>query len=51
MAANFCNLILETFLVEIHITFYCQYAKFCNAAYENVHLDLLQIFQIEAKGP
>ena len=51
MAANFCNLILETFLVEIHIIFYCQYAKFCNAAYENVHLDLLQIFQIEAKGP
>ena len=44
MAANFFNLILEAFLVEIHIIFYCQYAKFRNAVYEKVHLDLLQSF-------
>ena len=24
--------------------FYCQFAKFCNAAYEKGHLDLLQGF-------
>ena len=52
MAANFFNLILEAFLVDIHIIFYCQYAQFRNAAYEKVHLDLLQsFFQNEAKGP
>ena len=44
MAANFFSLILEVFLVEIHIIFYCQYAKFRNARYEKVHLDLLQSF-------
>ena len=44
MAVKFCNLILETFLVEIHIIFYCQYAKFRSAAYKKVHLDLLQSF-------
>ena len=43
MAANFFNLILETFLVEIHI-FYCQYAKVRNDAYEKVHFNLLQSF-------
>ena len=51
MAANFFNLILEAFLVEIHIIFYCQYAKFRNAAYEKVHLDLLQnFFKIKLKA-
>ena len=51
MAANFFNLILEAFLVEIHIIFYCQYAKFRNAAYEKVHLDLLQsFFKIKIKA-
>ena len=33
----------SSFLLKIHI-FYYQYAKFRNAAYEKVHLDLLQIF-------
>ena len=32
----------SSFLLKIHVIFYCQYAKFCNAAY--VHLDLLQSF-------
>ena len=51
MEANFFNLILEAFLVEIHIIFYCQYAKFRNAAYEKVHLDLLQsFFKIKLKA-
>ena len=51
MVANFFNLILEAFLVEIHIIFYCQYAKFRNAAYEKVHLDLLQnFFKIKVKA-
>ena len=32
MAAKFCNLIQgSTFLLKIHVTFYCQYAKFRNA--------------------
>ena len=35
MAAKFCGLIL---------VFYCQYAKFRNAVYKKVHLDLLQSF-------
>ena len=34
----------NSFLLKIHIIFYCQYAKFRNAAYEKVHLDLLQTF-------
>ena len=34
----------SSFLLKIHIRFYYQYAKFRNAAYEKVHLDLLQIF-------
>ena len=50
MAENFFNLILEAFLVEIHM-FYCQYAKVRNAAYEKVHLDLLQsFFKIKIKA-
>ena len=36
----------SSFLVKIHIIFYCQYAKFRNDAYEKVHLDLLQNFLI-----
>ena len=45
MVAKFCNLILEAlFLLKIHIIFYFQYAKFRNAAYEKIHLDLLQSF-------
>ena len=44
MEANFCNLILKAFLVEIHIIFYCQYVEFRNAANEKVHLDLLKSF-------
>ena len=44
MAANFCNLILEAFSVEILIIFYCQCAKFRNAEYEKVYLDLFQCF-------
>ena len=31
----------SSFLLKIHINFYYQYAKFRNAAYEKVHLDLL----------
>ena len=31
-------------LLKIRINFYYQYAKFRNAAYENIHLDLLQGF-------
>ena len=51
MAVNFCNLILETFLVEIHLIIFCQYAKFCNAAFEKVYLDLLQsFFKIKLKA-
>ena len=51
MAANFFSLILEAFLVEIHIIFYCQYTKFRNAAYEKVHFDLLQsFFKIKIKA-
>ena len=34
----------SSFLVKIHIIFYCQYAKLRNAVYEKVHLDLLQNF-------
>ena len=34
----------SSFLLKIHIIFYCQYAKFRNAAYEKFHLDLLQSF-------
>ena len=30
--------------MEIHMIFYCQWAKFRNAAHEKVHLDLLQSF-------
>ena len=33
-----------SFLLEIHIVFYCQYAKCRIATYEKVHLDLLQSF-------
>ena len=41
----------NSFLLKIHITFYCQYAKFRNAAYEKVYLDLLQSFlQIKLKA-
>ena len=51
MAANVFNLVFEAFLVEIHIIFFCQYAKFRNAAYEKVHLDLLQnFFKIKLKA-
>ena len=40
-----------SFLLEIHIVFYCQYAKFRIAAYEKVHLDLLQsFFKIKLKA-
>ena len=50
MAANFFNLILQAFLVEIHLIFFCQYAQFRNATYEKVHLDLLQnFFKIKLK--
>ena len=52
MVANFFNLILEAFLVEIHIIFHCKYPKFRNVAYEKFNLDLLQsFFQIQAKRP
>ena len=34
----------SSFLITIHIVYYCQYAKFRNAPYENVHLNLLQGF-------
>ena len=34
----------SSFLQKIHKNFYYQYAIFRNAAYENVHLDLLQSF-------
>ena len=34
----------SSFLLKIHINFYYQYAKFRNAAYEKVHLNLLQSF-------
>ena len=41
-----------SFLTKIHINFYCQYAKFRNAAYENIHLDLPQSFlKIKLKAP
>ena len=33
-----------SFLVKIHIIFYCQRAKFRNAAHEKVYLGLLQSF-------
>ena len=33
-----------SFLLKVHVIFYFQYAKFRNAAYEKVHLDLLQSF-------
>ena len=33
-----------SFLLKIYILFCCQYAKFPNAEYEKVHLDLLQSF-------
>ena len=39
------------FLSKIHIIFYYQYAKFRSAAYEKVHLDLLQsLLKIELKA-
>ena len=51
MAANFCDLILENFLSEIHKIFYCEYAKFGNSVYEKVHLDLLKsLFKIKLKA-
>ena len=34
----------SSFLLKIPINFYCQYAKFGNAAYEKVTLDLIQSF-------
>ena len=34
----------SSLLSKIHIICYCQHAKFRNAAYEKVHLDLLQSF-------
>ena len=34
----------SSFLPKIHINFYYQYVKFRNAAYEKVHLELLQSF-------
>ena len=34
----------SSFLLNIYIVFYCQYAKFHNAPYEKVHFDLLQSF-------
>ena len=34
----------SSFLLKIHINFYYQYAKFINASYEKVQLDLLQSF-------
>ena len=34
----------SSFLLKIHINFYYQYVKFRNAAFEKVHLDLLQSF-------
>ena len=34
----------SSFLLKIHVIFYCQYAKFRNAAYEKVHFDFLQSF-------
>ena len=34
----------SSFLMKIHINFFCQYAKFRNAPYEKVSLDLLQSF-------
>ena len=37
--------------METHIIVFCQYAKFRNAAYEKVHLDLLQnLFKIKLKA-
>ena len=37
--------------MESHIIVFCQYAKFRNAAYEKVHLDLLQsFFKIKLKA-
>ena len=42
----------SSFLLKIHVIFYCQYAKFRHAAYEKVHLDLLQSFlKINLKIP
>ena len=41
----------SSFLPKIHIIFYCKYAKFRNAVYEKVHLDLLQsCLKIKAKA-
>ena len=34
----------SSFLLKIRTNFHYQYAKFRNATYEKVHLDLLQIF-------
>ena len=36
-------------LLKIHRNFYYQYAKLRNAAYEKVHLDILQSF-LKTKG-
>ena len=33
----------SSFLLKIYVNFYYQYTKFRNAAYETVHLDLLQV--------
>ena len=42
----------SSFLLKIHIIFYCQYVKFRNAAYEKVRLDLLHSsLKNQAKGP
>ena len=41
----------NSFLMKIHMIFYCQYAKFRNPVYEKVHLDLFQSFlKITLKG-
>ena len=41
----------SSFLLKIHINFYYQYAKFRNAAYEKVRLDLLEsFFKIKLKA-
>ena len=34
----------SSFLMKVYIMFYCQYVKFRNAAYEKIHLNLLQSF-------
>ena len=40
----------SSFLLKIHTNFYHQYAKFRNAAYEKVHLDLFEsVLKIKVK--